>query len=562
MKKNKPFLFIVLTLSFIGCLANASTAKASPSNISIYMNHKLLDSSVPPIFEQNVILVPMRILFEALGAEVGWSSETQTIIAKKDSTTIILGIGQATAFIDTHTTTLLLAPQLINGTAYVPLRFISESLGAAVEWHQAEQAVLIQSTKTPLNPPNVHTLNSAFQKELSIQEIGQLENTIAFIENDSSDGEKSFGSGFLISSDGQLVTNYHVIANAKKLSISFDNDKTYTDISIIGSDVMNDLTILKINSQDSFPFCKLGDSDKIQLGDSIVVMGNPMGLRNTLSTGIISSLKQKGLIQITAPISAGSSGSALFNMHGEVIGVASAAILQGENLGFCIPINAVKTLSVTPPMTLAEFNQTAYQPDAPQNVVAFPLSPSEIALQWDYNQAVDYYYVYFSDSPTGKFLPFLDSQNRKLQFFWEEDYSMSNYNLSAETRRYYKVTAVKNNRESSFSPIVTAATLSEPSEELITIIKDSFFNNFSTQKIGLAFDLFFESPQWSYFRSNQEEDVVEFTGTYLYNGKKTPVLLQFVVDAYSNSFQVVYMERNNFEVSLDEFDRLLVKIFN
>lgn len=562
MKKNKPFLFIVLTLSFIGYLANASTVKASPSSISIYMDHKLLDSSVPPIFEQNVILVPMRILFEALGAEVGWSSETQTIIAKKDSTTIILGIGQTTAFIDTHTTPLLLAPQLINGTAYVPLRFISESLGAAVEWHQAEQAVLIQSTKTPLNPPDVYTLNTAFQKELSIQEIGQLENTIAFIENEMLNDDQSFGSGFLISKDGQLVTNYHVIANAKKLKVTVDNDQTYTDVSVVGYDVINDLAVLKINSQDTFPFCSLGDSDSIRLGDSIVVMGNPMGLRNTLSTGVISSLKQKGLIQISAPISPGSSGSALFNMHGEVIGVASAAIIQGENLGFCIPINLVKMLSITPPMTLDELNQTAYQPDAPKNVVAFPLSPSEIALQWDYNQAVDYYYVYFSDNPTGKFLPFLDSQNRKLQFFWEDNYSMSNYNLSAETRRYYKVTAVKNNRESSFSPIVTATTLSDSSEQLFTIIKDSFFNNFPYQKIGPAFDLFFESPQWSYFRSNQEEDVIEFTGTYLYNGKKTSLLLQFVVDAYSNSFQTVYMERNNLEVSLDEFDLLLVKIFN
>ncbi|MDF2877618.1 MAG: copper amine oxidase, partial [Clostridia bacterium] len=522
----------------------------------------LLSSPTPPVSQQGIILVPMRILFEALGAEVGWSAETQTIIAKKGSTTMILGIGQNTAFIDTQTKSLLLAPQLINGTAYIPLRFISESLGAAVEWDSDKQAVFIQSAKTPPIPSIAQPPKSALPKELSIQQIGQLENTIAFIENEMVDGDQSFGSGFFISSDGQLVTNYHVIANAKKLSISLGKDKIYTDISIIGYDVMNDLATLKINSQDSFPFCKLGDSNSVQLGDSIVVMGNPMGLRNTLSTGIISSLKQKGLIQITAPISVGSSGSPLFNMYGEVIGVASTAILQGENLGFCIPINAVKTLPITPPMTLTELNQTVYQPDAPKNVVAFPLSPSEIALQWDYNQAVDYYYVYFSDSPTGKFLPFLDSQNRKLQFFWEDDYSMSNYNLSAETRRYYKVTAVKNSKESSFSPVVTAVTLSEPSEELIAIIKKSVFIDFPSQKIGQAFDLFFETPNWSYFRSDQEEDVVEFTGTYLHNGKKTPLLLQFVVDAYTSSFQVVYMEKNGLEVSLDEFDRLLVNVFN
>ncbi len=551
MQKNKFFIFVCLSCFLIIGLLKCSTVNASSSNITIYLNNKPLMSSTPPFIEKGVTLVPMRLIFEALGANVGWAPETQTIIAKKDSTSITLTLGKKIAFIDVYKKDLILPPMLKNGTTYVPLRFISESLGATVTWDEKQQAVFIHSSA-----------NHSLPKQLSIQEIGKMEKAIVFIYNHAIDGNDVFGSGFFISDDGTIVTNYHVIAHSKKLSISTDTNKEYTDISVLGYDVLKDIAILKINTKDKFPFCKLGNSDKVVLGDSIVVIGNPMGLRNTLSTGIISSLKQKDFIQITAPISPGSSGGALFNMYGEVIGITSETISDGQNLGFCIPINEVHTIALNNPLTLAQLSQAENKLSAPQNVRAFPLSSSEIALQWDYNPIIDYYYVYFCDTPGGEFIPFLDDYDYKKKFDWIESYSMSNYDLPAKTTIYYKVTAVKNGAESPVSQTVSATTFADDPTALIDTVREGSFNQFPNQKIGSSFNTFFKNSMWTYFRSQQEEHVIEFTGTYITNHKETSLLVQFIVNASLDSFRATYMERDNYPMTTYEFEDLMKTIFN
>ncbi len=557
MKKNRPFILVFVLCFILINVTHYSIVQAAP-NITIYVDNEKLAASSPPFAEKGVTLVPMRLIFEALGAEVAWSDETQTIIAKKGTTSITLTINKKTAFVNTDMKTLVLPPKLKSGTTYVPLRFISESLGAKVEWNENLQRVSIYrpselgSTAPILNPS---------KKVLSVQEIGKFENTIAFIYNNQIDGGESFGSGFVISADGKLVTNYHVIANAKKLTISFDNNKEYTDISILGYNAAKDIAVLKINTADKFSFCKLGDSNQVVLGDDIVVIGNPMGLRNTLSTGIISSLKQQGYIQITAPISPGSSGGALFNRYGEVIGMATAAILEGQNLGFCIPINELKNISLDKPVTLAELNKIESRVSAPQNVKAFPLSSNEIALQWDYDASVDYYYVYFSDSANGKFIPFLDDNDKKKKFSWYDTYSMTNYDLAPGETVYYRVTAVKNGVESTFSKTISATTSMEASDQFIKVVKDGRFEKYPKQKVGTTFDAFFGNPEWYYFRSDRNEDIVEFTGTCMYGDEEVTILLQFAVSLSSNTFKTVYMERDGMPISRKEFEGLLLVIF-
>ena len=554
MQKTKSFIFICLGCFLIIGLLKCSALNASPSNITIYVDNKPLVSATSPFIKEGVTLVPMRLIFESLGAEVGWSPETQTIIAKKNATSITLTLGKKIAFIDVHKKDLLLPPMLKNGITYVPLRFISESLGATVEWDEKQRAVFIHSNAT--------YDFSTRSKQLSIQEIGKMEKAIVFIYNHATNGNDTFGSGFFISNDGTIVTNYHVIAHSKKLSIYTDTNKEYTDITVLGYDVLKDIAILKINTQDKFPFCKIGDSNKIVLGDSIVVIGNPMGLRNTLSTGIISSLKQKDFIQITAPISPGSSGGALFNMYGEVIGITSSAILAGQNLGFCIPINEIHTIALNKPLTPTQLSQTKSQLEAPQNVRAFPLSSSEIALQWDYNPIIDYYYVYFCDTVDGEFIPFLDDYDYKKKFDWIESYSMSNYDLPAKTKIYYRVTAVKNGAESPVSQTVSATTFADDPTSLIDTVREGSFNQFPNQKIGSNFNTFFNKPTWTYFRSLQEEHVIEFTGTYITNHKETSLLVQFIVNASLDSFRATYMERDNYPMTTYEFEDLMKTIFN
>ena len=155
------------------------------------------------------------------------------------------------------------------------------------------------------------------------------------------------GSGFIISSDGKIVTNFHVVAG-KPAILARRSDGSFLVIKgVLASDKANDLAILQAEGR-NLPFVRLGDSDRVKVGEAICVIGSPMLLEGTVSAGIISAVRElqdgRKLLQITAPISEGSSGSPVFNRKGEVIGVASFTLSEGQNLNFAIPSNAVKTL--------------------------------------------------------------------------------------------------------------------------------------------------------------------------------------------------------------------------
>jgi S1-C subfamily serine protease len=172
----------------------------------------------------------------------------------------------------------------------------------------------------------------------------------------------SLGSGFIVRSNGIIVTNYHVVRDAYPASVKLGNGDIYEDISIIEIDEKRDIAIIKIKAI-NLPTVSLGNSDFNKVGEKIVVIGNPEGLENTVSDGLISGVRDTGKgykwNQISAPISGGSSGSPVFNLKGEVIGIAVASMIDGQNLNFCIPINyAVPLISEKIKMTLAEYVQT------------------------------------------------------------------------------------------------------------------------------------------------------------------------------------------------------------
>ncbi len=155
------------------------------------------------------------------------------------------------------------------------------------------------------------------------------------------------GTGFIISSDGKIVTNFHVVAG-KRTILARRLDGSFLVIKgILASDEANDLAILQAEGR-NLPFVLLGNSDKAKVGEAICVIESPMLLEGTVSAGIISAVRDLGdgrkLLQITAPISKGSSGSPVFNRKGEVIGVASFNLSEVQNLNFAVPSNAVKVL--------------------------------------------------------------------------------------------------------------------------------------------------------------------------------------------------------------------------
>lgn len=181
-----------------------------------------------------------------------------------------------------------------------------------------------------------------------------------FIEYRGRKTEYAAASGIIISKDGYVVTNDHVVANSTSYTVKVNTTDPETGISesktydayLCGTDADTDLAVLKIDGVDDLPAAKLGDSDQLRLGDDVIAIGNPLGYETSVSKGIISGLNRQvdtgrralTSIQTDAPINSGNSGGALFNTYGEVIGVVNEKRVDNyaENVGFAITINEAK----------------------------------------------------------------------------------------------------------------------------------------------------------------------------------------------------------------------------
>ena len=160
--------------------------------------------------------------------------------------------------------------------------------------------------------------------------------------------DKSLGSGFLISKDGYIVTNDHVVRDAESIQVKLSNDKVY-DAKVIGGDQKTDIAVIKINAAD-LPAAVLGDSDKLEVGQWAIAIGNPFGLDRTMTVGVISATGRSNMgietyenfIQTDASINPGNSGGPLLNVYGEVIGINTAIVAAGQGIGFAIPVNMAK----------------------------------------------------------------------------------------------------------------------------------------------------------------------------------------------------------------------------
>jgi len=165
--------------------------------------------------------------------------------------------------------------------------------------------------------------------------------------------QRSLGSGVVVSEDGYIVTNNHVVAEAEEIVVTFTEQKQY-DAEIIGRDQKTDIALIKITVDKPIPAAKFGDSDALRVGDWVVAIGNPFGLGNTMTAGIVSAKGRvigagpyDDFIQTDASINPGNSGGPLFNLDGEVVGINTAIFTQsGGNIGigFAIPINMARSV--------------------------------------------------------------------------------------------------------------------------------------------------------------------------------------------------------------------------
>lgn len=204
--------------------------------------------------------------------------------------------------------------------------------------------------------------NSIWQKIFFSDKIRTFAQTykLPFFDNqkdDESSNINSIGSGFIIDEKGFIVTNYHVVESADEIFVKLASDMEYP-AQLIGSDPKTDLALLKIETDFVLPHVLFGDSDELRVGDTVIAIGNPLGLGGSVTTGIISfkgrdidSNKESlvdNFLQTDATINIGNSGGPLFNIHGEVIGLNSSIpkIGNGANvgIGFAVPSNTVKAI--------------------------------------------------------------------------------------------------------------------------------------------------------------------------------------------------------------------------
>jgi len=184
------------------------------------------------------------------------------------------------------------------------------------------------------------------------------------------------GSGFVVTPGGAIVSNLHVVQGASMVRVRLPNGDMYKTADVIDVDDVKDIIVLKIKGF-QLPTVRLGDSDRTEVGEPIIAISSPEGLTNSISTGVISGMRRLDthrVFQITAPISNGSSGGALYDTSGSVIGIVTYVFKSGQNINFAVPINYVrgmigdqvtKNLAQIPAKTQTSAEQKETSPIAP-----------------------------------------------------------------------------------------------------------------------------------------------------------------------------------------------------
>ncbi len=307
--------------------------------------------------------------------------------------------------------------------------------------------------QTELSRETEESGSSTEQQELTLSEIAAKKESVVLLQGETADGSAQ-GSGVILSADGLIVTNYHVIDGLQNMTVTFDDGTVYSG-TVYVEDFSEelDLALLTIDATGLTP-ATIGDSDTLAVGDTVVAIGSPYGLQNTVSDGIVSSIRENEL-QITAAISSGSSGGALFNAQGELVGITYAGITSGQNLGFAIPINLLSTLSDRSHQTLSDFYAENSAVDAPTGLTLAGTAGSTFYLQWDAVENADYYLVYYrTDSDASYTL--CTSFGFPYQFSHAEPYSAV---LNGQRGLTYEfvVTAVHDGVESPYSQPLQAS---------------------------------------------------------------------------------------------------------
>ena len=256
----------------------------------------------------------------------------------------------------------------------------------------------------------IGTGESAAQENVADVVSRSSDAVVLIVISDSAGQETALGSGFLISADGEVVTNFHVIKEAHSAVVKLSNGAFFPVNGVLASDADKDLAIIKVSGR-NLPLLTLGDIENLHVGDHVVAIGSPLGLEGTVSDGIVSALRDVAKmrwIQTTAPVSHGNSGGPLLDMNNHVVGVITWGINLGQNLNFAAPSSEVKSLLFTANQQAKPLDSIASENEPPESFE----SENEGAVtdgkvwtstvsgnDWNVRQDGDYLSIYWANSP-------------------------------------------------------------------------------------------------------------------------------------------------------------------
>ena len=403
------FLFLLLFACGIQTAAAAS--------VRVTLNGKQLSFDTAPYIENGRVLVPMRGVLESLGYSIHWQEHTKTVLAMKDGVDISLPLNSKTVTVNNQKVTIDVPAKLHNSRTFVPLRFLAEYSGADVQWDGASSTVVIHSNDA-----------EGYQKE----------DSVVYIQTN-----KMQGSGVVLSSNGLIATNFHIIRNASTAQFVFNNGQIYQgETTVVGLDPQNDIALLKIKKSGLTPAFI---SETYSIGDTVTAIGSPHGVRNTATTGTIQGF-DRDIISTTAFITSGSSGGGLFDASGSLIGITSS---YGSGQYLSIPMTAVKQVPQDLSFPLRAMQNYTYTPGAPENL-RFTKKNNYAYISWSPVFGADHYYIYTANSENRKYTKLKNTSLGSDIWYWGFPQS---FGISINPKRpyYMKVSAVVDGVETALS---------------------------------------------------------------------------------------------------------------
>lgn len=402
----------------------ALSAQPAFAAVNVTLDGVPLAFEAAPVIENGRVMAPMRGILQPLDYTVQWNEEEQTVLAEKDGVSISLPLGRDTAVVNGSAVPLDAPARIIQERTFVPLRFLAEHSGAQVLWDGSTETVSIRSAADAVDPTE------------------RMKESAVYIQTN-----KMQGSGIVLSADGLIATNFHVLENASTAQFVFNDGSIYQgEAVVVGLSPQEDIALVRIGRTGLTPAVPV---TSVQQGEAVFAVGSPNGKRNTVTSGVAEGF-DRDVISATAVIEHGSSGGGLFNTSGGLIGMTS---FFGEGKYFSVPIARVLAVPQNLSIPLSEMKTYDYTPDAPQNLRCELDDNGYVNVSWSPVYGAEYYTVFGAATPDGPFRPLKNNTLEGEKWYWgfPQAFGVSSRQGQA---LYIKVSAVVNGKETPESEIL------------------------------------------------------------------------------------------------------------